>query len=92
MSEMVRAEMVCKSFGALQVLKGVTLSVERGQVLVLQDLLGIYTGVAAKKPADYKAPRFAKNFLAETGTIQQAIAHYVMAVKNKTFPATEHSY
>ena len=35
MSEMVRAEMVCKSFGALQVLKGVTLSVERGQVLVL---------------------------------------------------------
>ncbi|MGY4709047.1 amino acid ABC transporter ATP-binding protein [Mycolicibacterium sp. CBM1] len=32
---MVRAEMVCKDFGALQVLKGVTLSVERGQVLVL---------------------------------------------------------
>jgi polar amino acid transport system ATP-binding protein len=35
MTEMVRAESVCKSFGALQVLKGVTLSVERGQVLVL---------------------------------------------------------
>ena len=35
MTEMVRAEHVCKSFGALQVLKGVTLSVERGQVLVL---------------------------------------------------------
>ena len=35
MTEMVKAEMVCKSFGALQVLKGVTLSVERGQVLVL---------------------------------------------------------
>ena len=35
MTEMVRAENVCKSFGALQVLKGVTLSVERGQVLVL---------------------------------------------------------
>ncbi|MHA7664584.1 amino acid ABC transporter ATP-binding protein [Mycolicibacterium sp. HS_4_1] len=32
---MVRAEKVCKSFGALQVLKGVTLEVERGQVLVL---------------------------------------------------------
>ena len=32
---MVRAEQVCKSFGALTVLKGVTLSVERGQVLVL---------------------------------------------------------
>ena len=35
MTEMVRAERVCKSFGALDVLKGVTLSVERGQVLVL---------------------------------------------------------
>ncbi|MUL45206.1 amino acid ABC transporter ATP-binding protein [Mycobacterium sp. CBMA293] len=32
---MVRAEQVCKSFGALEVLKGVTLDVERGQVLVL---------------------------------------------------------
>jgi len=35
MTAMVRAEQVCKSFGALQVLKGVTLSVDRGQVLVL---------------------------------------------------------
>ncbi|MFL0175016.1 amino acid ABC transporter ATP-binding protein [Mycobacterium sp. SMC-13] len=32
---MVRAEQVCKSFGALDVLKGVSLDVERGQVLVL---------------------------------------------------------
>ena len=35
MTEMVRAERVCKSFGALAVLKGVTLSVATGQVLVL---------------------------------------------------------
>lgn len=63
-----------------------------GQVLVIQDLLGIYTGVASKSPGDYKAPRFAKNFLAESGSIQQAIADYVQAVKNKTFPAAEHSY
>ena len=35
MTAMVQAEQVCKNFGALQVLKGVTLSVERGQVLVL---------------------------------------------------------
>ncbi len=35
MTAMVRAEQVCKSFGALEVLKGVTLEVERGQVLVL---------------------------------------------------------
>ncbi len=63
-----------------------------GQVLVLQDLLGIYTGVASKSPSDYKAPRFAKNFLAGNHSIQQAITNYVQAVKNKTFPATEHSY
>ncbi len=63
-----------------------------GQVLVLQDLLGIYTGVAHKKPSEYKAPRFAKNFLRENGSIQQAIVDYVQAVKNRTFPALEHSY
>ena len=32
---MVQAQQVCKDFGALSVLKGVTLSVDRGQVLVL---------------------------------------------------------
>lgn len=63
-----------------------------GQVLVLQDLLGIYNGPANKKPQDYKAPRFAKNFLAETGDIATAVSAYVSAVKAQTFPATEHSY
>lgn len=63
-----------------------------GQVLVIQDLLGIYTGVAGKKPQDYKAPRFARNFLAASGSIQQAVIDYVRAVKNKAFPAAEHSY
>jgi 3-methyl-2-oxobutanoate hydroxymethyltransferase len=63
-----------------------------GQVLVLQDLLGIYTGVASKSPQAYKAPRFTKNFLCETHSIQQAVANYIQAVKNKTFPAIEHSY
>lgn len=63
-----------------------------GQVLVIQDLLGIYTGVAGKNPSDYKAPRFAKNFLAESGSIQQAISDYVVAVRSGTFPAAEHSY
>lgn len=63
-----------------------------GQVLVMQDLLGIYSGVASKQPNDYKAPRFTKNFLAESGSIQQAIRDYVAAVKNSTFPAAEHSY
>lgn len=63
-----------------------------GQVLVIQDLLGIYNGPAHKAPADYKAPRFAKNFLADSGSIQKAIESYVRAVKQKTFPAPEHSY
>lgn len=63
-----------------------------GQVLVLQDLLGIYNGSAQKNPADYKAPRFAKNFLAETNSVQQAVCNYVQAVKDKRFPAAEHSY
>jgi len=63
-----------------------------GQVLVLQDLLGIYSGPASKKPDDYKAPRFAKNFLHEADSIETAIANYVLAVKDRTFPAVEHSY
>ncbi len=63
-----------------------------GQVLVLQDLLGIYTGVADKNPSDHKSPRFVKNFLIETNSIQQAIANFVTAVKDKTFPAIKHSY
>ena len=63
-----------------------------GQVLVLQDLLGIYTGAATKKPEDFKSPRFVKNFLSETNSIEAAVAAYVKAVKDKSFPTQEHSY
>ena len=35
MTPMVKAEQVCKSFGALQVLKGITLEVDKGQVLMM---------------------------------------------------------
>ena len=63
-----------------------------GQVLVIQDLLGIYTGPASKKPEDFKSPRFAKNFLAENNSIQSAIQAYVKSVKDITFPSAEHSY
>jgi 3-methyl-2-oxobutanoate hydroxymethyltransferase len=63
-----------------------------GQVLVLQDLLGIYTGQAHKHPDEFKSPRFVRNFLKESGNIQAAVAAYVKAVKNKEFPAAEHSY
>ena len=63
-----------------------------GQVLVLQDLLGIYTGPAHKKPSEFKSPRFVRNFLKDTNSIQAAVAAYVNAVKDKSFPALEHSY
>jgi 3-methyl-2-oxobutanoate hydroxymethyltransferase len=63
-----------------------------GQVLVLQDLIGIYTGPANKPPSEFKSPRFVRNFLKETNSIQEAITAYIKAVKNQSFPAKEHSY
>jgi 3-methyl-2-oxobutanoate hydroxymethyltransferase len=54
-----------------------------GQVLVLNDMLGITGG---------KRPRFVKDFLAGRGDIRAAIAEYVRAVKAGEFPAPEHSY
>ena len=68
-----------------------------GQVLVLQDLLGIYTGAASKNSAEFKNPRFVRNFLKDSivdgqASIQTAVVSYVKAVKDKTFPSMEHSY
>jgi len=54
-----------------------------GQVLVLHDMLGVTPG---------RSPRFVKNFLADTGSVQEAISAYVQAVKNGTFPAPEHGF
>ena len=54
-----------------------------GQVLVLHDMLGIYPG---------KSPRFVRNFMRGANSIQQAIEHYVAAVKSGEFPAAEHSF
>ncbi len=53
-----------------------------GQVLVLYDLLGI----------SRKSPHMAKNFLAESGNISDAIRDYVAAVKSGGFPGPEHSF
>ena len=53
-----------------------------GQVLVLHDLLGI-------SPI---SPKFVKNFLAETGSIPEAIRAYVDAVRTGEFPAPEHCF
>jgi 3-methyl-2-oxobutanoate hydroxymethyltransferase len=52
------------------------------QVLVLHDMLGL-----AAQPA-----RFVRNFLADTDSIQQALASYNTAVKDGSFPAAEHSF
>jgi len=55
-----------------------------GQIMVLQDMLGLYPGRPAK---------FVKNFLeGQTGGIQGAVAAYVEAVKLGSFPALEHCY
>jgi len=54
-----------------------------GQVLVLQDMLGIYP-----RPS----PKFSRNFMRETNSIEDAIKAYVAAVKAGDFPTKEHSY
>lgn len=54
-----------------------------GQVLVLHDMLGVYPG---------KKARFVKNFMEGATSIDAAVAAYVSAVKNKHFPAAEHTY
>ena len=54
-----------------------------GQVLVIYDLLGITT-----RPL----PRFVQNFLHKTDSIAAAIAAYVRAVKEGSFPGPEHSF
>jgi len=54
-----------------------------GQVLVLHDMLGIYPG---------KKARFVKDFMPGSGSIAQAVANYVAAVKSGAFPTPEHSF
>lgn len=52
------------------------------QVLVLHDMLGIYPTNA----------RFNKNFMSGAHSIEDAIKHYIEAVKSGIFPAAEHHY
>ncbi len=53
-----------------------------GQVLVLYDMLGITT---------QGTPSFVRDFLADTGSVQDALVAYVRAVKDGSFPASEHT-
>jgi len=52
------------------------------QVLVLHDLLGLSP----------RTPRFVRNFMQGQGTVQEALAAFVQAVKQGEFPAAEHTY
>lgn len=54
-----------------------------GQILVMHDMFGI--------SANYM-PKFSKNFLAETGSMQKAIQQYVQDVESGVFPGSEHSF
>ena len=52
-----------------------------GQVLVLHDMLGVTVG---------KPPKFSKNYLLESGSIQLALSAYVQDVKTGQFPEACH--
>jgi 3-methyl-2-oxobutanoate hydroxymethyltransferase len=55
-----------------------------GQVLVLHDMLGITQG---------KLPRFVRNFMAEGGSVTDALRRYVDAVRDGSFPVESvHTY
>ncbi len=54
-----------------------------GQVLVLHDMLGIFPGRTA---------RFVRNFMQGAPDIDAAVAAYVAAVQDGSFPAQEHTY
>ena len=54
-----------------------------GQVLVVYDMLGISTG---------KRPRFSKNFLSDTNSIESALKNYFDAIKKGEFPTAAHSF
>ena len=54
-----------------------------GQVLVLYDMLDIYPG---------KMPRFVRNFMKGSDSIESAVAAYVRAVKDGSFPTDAHAY
>ena len=53
-----------------------------GQVLVMHDLLGV----------SGRAPKFARNFLDGANGVADAVARYVAAVKDGSFPGPANSY
>jgi 3-methyl-2-oxobutanoate hydroxymethyltransferase len=54
-----------------------------GQILVMHDMLGVYPGRKAK---------FVRNFMESASSVSAAITGYIQAVKNVSFPASEHCF
>lgn len=54
-----------------------------GQILVLYDMLGITHG---------RMPRFVRDFMPGAGSVADACARYVQAVKDRSYPAPEHCF
>ncbi len=54
-----------------------------GQILVMHDAFGITGG---------HIPKFAKNFLAETGDVRAAVRQYISEVESGQYPGDEHSF
>ncbi|KGT88287.1 3-methyl-2-oxobutanoate hydroxymethyltransferase [Erwinia typographi] len=58
-------------------------NVTDGQILVMHDAFGITGG---------HIPKFAKNFLTQTGDIRAAVRQYLAEVEDGSYPAEEHSF
>ncbi|MBT8130916.1 MAG: 3-methyl-2-oxobutanoate hydroxymethyltransferase [Gammaproteobacteria bacterium] len=54
-----------------------------GQILVLYDILDITLG---------RTPRFVQNYMAGAANCAEAVASYVTAVKDRSYPAQEHCF
>lgn len=54
-----------------------------GQVLVFHDMLGLYPNLA---------PKFSKQYLSLSPTIQNALENFKKEVESRVFPGVEHSY
>ena len=58
-------------------------NVTDAQILVMHDMLGV--------SANYM-PKFSKNYLAQAGSLQDAVTQYINEVKSGTFPGPEHTF
>jgi len=54
-----------------------------GQILVLYDILGITQG---------RMPRFVQNFMSGRDSVLDALRAYVLAVKDRSYPAEKHTF